>query len=87
MAETFALARSQRSVSKPDFLRATKRRGAGIGGGGPRPEESLPRAPVAGAPQLWALARLWPRLNASATADSRQNSGAEFGVTISGSTR
>src|SRR5207253_5421008 len=87
MAETFALARSQRSVSKPDFLRATKRRVAGIGGVVPRPEESLPRAPVLAVPLPWAPGRLWPRLNAYVTADSKQNSAAEYDATISHSTR
>ncbi len=63
-----------------------KRRVSGIGGVIPRPEESLPRALAPAVPPLWALARLWPKLNEYATADSRQNSFAGSDATISGST-
>jgi hypothetical protein len=50
----------------------TKRRVAGIGGVIPRPEESLPRAPVSAIPLPWAPGRLCPRLNAYVTADTTQ---------------
>src|SRR5205807_4205151 len=53
----------------------------------PRPEESLLRAPVLAVPLPWAPGRLCPRLNAYETADSKQNSAAEYDATISHSTR
>src|SRR6266478_8784920 len=80
------LARSERSAAKP-ALWATKRRVAGIGGAILRPEESLPRTPVLAVPLPWAPGSLCPRLNAYGTADSKQNSCAEFDATISHSTR
>ena len=52
----------------------TKRRVAGIGGVILRPEESLRRALALAVPPLWAPARLWPRLNAYATADTNGQS-------------
>src|ERR1700756_3052322 len=61
--------------------------GAGIGGVIPRPEESLPRVRVPVVPLPWAPGRLCPRLNAYGTADSKQNSFAEYDATISHSTR
>jgi hypothetical protein len=70
-----------------NWLAPAKRRIGGIGGVIPRPEELLPRAPVPAVPLPWAPGRLCPRLNAYVTADSRQNSSAEFDATISGSTR
>ena len=68
-------------------LAPAKRRVAGIGGVVPRPEESLPRDPVPVVPLLWAPGRLCPKLNASATADSKQNICAEFDAVLSHSTR
>src|SRR5215831_10843779 len=68
-------------------LAPAKRRVADIGGVIPRPVESVPRAPVPAVPLPWAPGRLCPRLNAFVTADSRQNSCAEFVATISRSTR
>src|SRR5271166_2134713 len=49
-------------------LAPAKRPVAGIGGVIPRPEESLPRAPVPVVPLPWAPGRLCPRLNAYGTA-------------------
>ena len=54
------------------WLAPAKRRVAGIGGVIPRPEESLPRAPVPVVPLPWAPGRLCPSLNAYATADTTQ---------------
>jgi hypothetical protein len=68
-------------------LAPAKRPVAGIDGVIPQPEESLPRAPVPAVPLPGAPGRLCPRLNAFVTADSRQNSCAEFVATISRSTR
>src|SRR5205814_9826030 len=56
-----------------NWLAPAKRRVAGIGGVIPRPEESLPRAPVLAVPLPWAPGRFCPRLNAYVTADSKQN--------------
>jgi hypothetical protein len=64
-------------------LQTTKRRVPGIGGVIPRTVESLPRAPVLAVPLPWAPGPLWVRLNAHATADSRQNSCAVFAPTHS----
>ena len=61
--------------------------GAGIDGEVLPPEESLPRAPVLAVPLPWAPGRLCPRLNAYGTADSKQNSFAEYDATISHCTR
>ena len=49
-------ARSEMSGAMPAF-QVTKRRDAGIGGGIPRPEESLPRAPdpAVPLPGLWGV--------------------------------
>jgi Family of unknown function (DUF5372) len=69
------------------WLAPAKRRVAGIGGVIPRPEESLPRAPVPALPLPWAPGPLCPSLNVYATGDSRQNNCAEFDATISRSTR
>ena len=52
--------RSEMSGAMP-ALQVTKRRGAGIGGVIPRPEESLPRAPVPAVPLPGALGSLCPR--------------------------
>jgi hypothetical protein len=85
-AERWLFARSEMSGAMPAF-QVTNRRGAGIGGVIPRPEESLPRAPVPAVPLPGALGSLCPRRNAYLTADSRKNSCAEFDATISHSTR
>ncbi len=69
-----------------NWLAPAKRRVAGIGGVIPRPEESLPRAPVLAVPLPWAPGRFCPRLNAYVTADSKQNSCAGFDATTSHST-
>jgi hypothetical protein len=68
-------------------LAPAKRRLADIGGVIPRPEESLPPAPVPAVPLPWAPGRLCPRPNAYVTADSKQNSFAGSDATISHSTR
>src|SRR6266478_266184 len=81
----FAFRPKRVSAAMP-ALQTTKRRGAGIGGVIPRPEESLPRAPVLAVPLPWDPGRLCPRPNAYVTADSKQNSCAEFDATISHST-
>jgi hypothetical protein len=78
---------AQEGKRRCNRLVPAKRRAAGIGGVIPRPEESLPRTPVPAVPLPWAQGRLCPRLNAYVTADSRQNSCAEFDATISHSTR
>ena len=57
-----------RKADVDERVTPAKRRVAGIGGVIPRPEESLPRAPAPAVPPLWAPARLWPKLNAYATA-------------------
>ncbi len=77
----------QKGKRRCNRLAPAKQRSAGIGGVIPRPVESLPRAPVPAVPLPWAPGRLCPRLNAFVTADSRQNSCAEFVATISRSTR
>ena len=68
-------------------LAPAKRRVARIGGVAPRPEESLPRSPVPVVPLPWVPEHLCPRLSVYVTADSRQNSCAEFDAMISHSTR
>jgi hypothetical protein len=79
--------RLQEGKRRCNRLVPAKQRSAGIDGVIPRPVESLPRAPVPAVPLPWAPGRLCPRLNAYGTADSRQNSCAAFGTTISHSTR
>src|SRR5207302_8594258 len=78
---TFAFRPKRVSAALP-ALQATKRRVAGIGGVAPRPEQSLPRAPLLAAPLLWAPGRPWPRLNAYVPADGRRNRCTEFHATI-----
>src|SRR5271169_732850 len=78
---------AQEGKRRCNRLVPAKRRVAGIGGVIPRPVESLPRAPVPAVPLPWAPGRLCPRLNEYGTADSKQNSFAEFAATISHSKR
>src|SRR5207244_7462469 len=70
---TFAFRPKRVSAAMP-ALQATKRRVAGIGGVVPRPEESLPRAPVLAVPLPWAPGRPWPRLTAYVTAERTRSS-------------
>jgi hypothetical protein len=77
----------QEGKRRCNWLAPARRRVAGIGGVIPRLEELLPRAPVPAVPLPWAPGHLCPKLNAYVTADSRQNSSAEFDATISHSTR
>jgi hypothetical protein len=57
----------QEGNRRRNWLTPARRRVAGIGGVIPRPEESLPRAPVPAVPLPWAPGRLCPRLNAYVT--------------------
>jgi hypothetical protein len=77
----------QEGKHRCNWLAPAMRRVADIGGVIPRPVESLPRAPVPAVPLPWTPGRLFPRLNAYGTADSRQNSCPAFAATISHSTR